>query len=367
MRMQGKAFMAGMFVVCLAAVAMAQQPLPPSTPLPTGTISGVVRMADGTPAAGVRVTATRADAADAVTAMASLTQTDATGRYRLESVPPGRYYISAGRVDLPTYYPGTLSLTQGITVSVATAATVSDIDFVIQETSATVPPFRGGLRLRGANATPFGAPLVSPPIPNIQSPALRRPAVTPVRPAPVSPPAPLRGRAAVVAPVPAFPGSLNSALQPGAAWWTNASVVRSLRLTTDQMSRIEAIFEQRRQSILQNKTDLEREEAALARMLDAEPLEPSRVISAAIDKVIQARGEMERTYSTMTLEMRQVLTREQWEQLQRLMPNATPLPTPLLTLPRRSGIVLTRMSTPSTSSSSRTTIFEAESRLAAFG
>jgi Spy/CpxP family protein refolding chaperone len=336
MRMHGKALMAGMLAVCLAAAAMAQQPSPPLTPLPTGTISGVVRMADGTPAAGVRVTATRAEAADAVTAMASLTQTDATGRYRLEGVPPGRYYISAGRVDLPTYYPGTLNLTQGITVSVATAATVADIDFVIQETSATVPPFRGGLRGPGANVTPFGVPGAPPNI--ARPPALNRPAQPP------APPAPAQRRAApsIAAPVrPAAPsfnvrsGPLNSALQPGAAWWTNASVVRNLRLTPDQMSRIEAIFEQRRQTILQNKTDLEREETILAQMLDAESLEPSRVISAEIDKVIQARGEMERTYSTMTLEMRQVLTREQWEQLQRMMPNATPLPTPELRLPRR--------------------------------
>jgi Spy/CpxP family protein refolding chaperone len=336
MRWHEKTLMAGMLMVCLSAAAMAQQAPPPPAPLPTGSISGVVRMADGTPAANVRVTATRAEAADAVTAMASLTQTDATGRYRLESVPPGRYYISAGRVDLPTYYPGTLSLTQGITVSIAAAAPVTDIDFVVQDPSATVPPFRDGLRPRGANATPFGIPGTPTPIPNIQPPALRRPAAPPNRAdTPFSPPAPVQRRSAVVAPVPPRPVTLNSALQPGAAWWTNASVVRNLRLTTDQRSRIEAIFEQRRQTILQNKTELEREETVLAQMLDAEPLESSGAISAQIDKVIRARGEMEKTTSTMTLEMRQVLTREQWEQLQRMMPHATPLPTPLLTLPRR--------------------------------
>jgi Spy/CpxP family protein refolding chaperone len=306
-------------VVCFSAAAMAQQA--PAT----GSISGVVRMADGTPAAGVRVTATRADGADAVTAMASLTQTDAMGRYRLENVPPGRYYVSAGRVDLPTYYPGTLNLTQGITVSIATASTVADIDFVIQEPSATVPPSRGG-RPRAAITSPTPFPNITTVVPN-----LRRP----VQPA--SPPSPLQSPRAVVIPAPARPGSLNfnSALQANAAWWTNSAVVRGLGLTTDQRTRIEAIFEQHRQTILQNKTDLEREETVLAQMLDAEPLEASAAISAEIDKVIQARGEMEKTTSTMTLEMRQVLTRSQWAQLQTMLPRATPLPSPALTLPRR--------------------------------
>lgn len=333
MRLQGKMWMVGSFVVCFAVAAMAQQPQPSAT----GSITGTVRMMDGTPAVGVRVTATRAEATDSVTAMASLTQTDAMGRYRLESIPPGRYFISAGRVDLPTYYPGTLNLSQGIAVSIASVSTVTDIDFVIQETSAAVPPFRAGIRPRSAIVSPFPpSPVTSLPNINIPVPNIPRAVVPSPRPVqPPAAPAPLQRRAVVAINSPVRAGSLNSALQPGAAWWTNASVVRSLGLSTDQMNKIEAIFEQHRQTILQNKTSLEKEETVLAQMLDAEPLESSRVISAEIDKVIQARGEMEKTTSTMTLEMRQVLTRSQWEQLQRLLPNATPLPTPVLTLPRR--------------------------------
>jgi Spy/CpxP family protein refolding chaperone len=320
MRSHAKTLMTLLSVVCFAAAAMAQQQ-PPAT----GSISGVVRLADGTPAAGVRVTATRADAADAVTAMASLTQTDAMGRYRLENVPAGRYYVSAGRVDLPTYYPGTLILTQGITVSIATATTVPDIDFVIQDPSATVPPFRGGLRPRVAITSPTPFPNITTVVP---SPRLVLP--------PNPPPPVQRPRAAVI-PAPTRPGPLNfnAALQSNAAWWTNSAVVRGLGLTTDQRTRIEAIFEQHRQSILQNKTELEREETVLAQMLDAEPLGSSGTISAEIDKVIRARGEMEKTTSTMTLEMRQVLTRSQWAQLQTMLPHATTLPAPALVLPRR--------------------------------
>ena len=35
-------------------------------------------------------------------ATVSLAETDSTGRYQLENVPPGRYYITAGRLDVLT-------------------------------------------------------------------------------------------------------------------------------------------------------------------------------------------------------------------------------------------------------------------------
>ena len=106
------------------------------------------------------------------------------------------------------------------------------------------------------------------------------------------------------------------AAQPNAAWWTNGAFVARLGLTADQMKKVEGTFDQYRQPIVQNTTDLAKEEAALARLLEADPLEPAKTISAQIERVIQARGELERTNSKMTLEMRQSLTRAQWTQLQ---------------------------------------------------
>ena len=79
----------------------------------TATVSGVLRTSSGSPAAGIRVAATALpDPADPTpaSALVSITETDAEGRYRLENIPAGRYYITAGRVDLPTYYPGTVDV-----------------------------------------------------------------------------------------------------------------------------------------------------------------------------------------------------------------------------------------------------------------
>ena len=105
-----------------------------------GTVTGILRTADGAPAAGVRVSAlARPDAiADlkSATSFAGLGETDGAGRYRLEDIPPGRYYIIAGRVDAPTYYPGTVQANEGTVVSIGPGATVSGIDFRLNNASA---------------------------------------------------------------------------------------------------------------------------------------------------------------------------------------------------------------------------------------
>jgi len=111
----------------------------PALPGQTGTVSGVVRTSIGTPAAGIRVSAmvppdVATDLASAAS-FSALAQTDEEGRYRLEGIPVGRYYIVAGRVDLPTFYPGTADMTKARIFSIAPGGAVSGIDFVMMDTS----------------------------------------------------------------------------------------------------------------------------------------------------------------------------------------------------------------------------------------
>jgi hypothetical protein len=100
----------------------------------------------------------------------------------------------------------------------------------------------------------------------------------------------------------------------GGAWWTNTALVERLGLTDDQKAKIERAFENHRDRIMSSTEALEKEEAQLARMLEAESIDRNG-LHAQIDRVIQARGEVERVNSAMTLEMREALTRAQWIQL----------------------------------------------------
>jgi Carboxypeptidase regulatory-like domain len=101
----------------------------------SGAIAGEIRLPDGTPAAGVRVSAMAVPAAGAaangITVLDRITETDPSGRYRLESVPPGEYYILAGAIDAPTYYPGASDLSRARTITVTSGSNSEGMDFRI--------------------------------------------------------------------------------------------------------------------------------------------------------------------------------------------------------------------------------------------
>src|SRR5262249_3032982 len=99
-----------------------------------------------------------------------------------------------------------------------------------------------------------------------------------------------------------------------AAWWTDTALVQRLGLTDDQKAKIERAFENHRQQIVSATETLEKEEAQLDRLLAAQMVDRNAVLTQ-IDRVIQARGEVERANSAMPLEMREYLTAAQWLQL----------------------------------------------------
>ena len=103
--------------------------------------------------------------------------------------------------------------------------------------------------------------------------------------------------------------------QPSGAWWTNTALVQRLGLTDDQKTKIERAFENHRQNIVSNTDLLEKEEAQLAKLLGAEPIDRNAVLSE-IDRVTLAQREVARATAVMTLEMRGSLTLAQWTQLQ---------------------------------------------------
>jgi hypothetical protein len=114
-----------------------------------GKVTGVLRDSQGMPLAGVRMAAVARGATLEETAagvsMAGLTETDENGRFTLEYIPPGRYSIAAGRLDLQTYYPGTLSLADATVLTITPEETISGINFVLNNTSIGRARGTGGI------------------------------------------------------------------------------------------------------------------------------------------------------------------------------------------------------------------------------
>jgi hypothetical protein len=129
----------------------------------TGVITGTLVGKEGSPIASVRVVAMSiletADSSEPVV-LVSLGQTDAAGRYRLEGIPPGKYYVAAGYVATPTFYPGVTSKEGATVVSVAAGQTLSNLNFSVSSPSSLGVALSGRLaQIQGSSPFlgPFGS------------------------------------------------------------------------------------------------------------------------------------------------------------------------------------------------------------------
>ena len=129
-------------------------------------ISGRVLNRDGSPAANIRVMAVSAQDSSLQSGreIVSFAQADDAGNFRLESVPPGRYFITAGIVEAPSYYPGVDDSARATAVTLTAGSSLQGIDFLqvaSQKISGKVivlpggPPLKDGrgiqIRLMAAN------------------------------------------------------------------------------------------------------------------------------------------------------------------------------------------------------------------------
>jgi len=98
-------------------------------------------------------------------------------------------------------------------------------------------------------------------------------------------------------------------------WWSDPQTAEMLGLTADQVKRMDDIFQQHRLKLIDLNASLEKEEAILEPLVGADPPDDSKVL-AQIDRVAQARAELEKANSRMLWSVRRVLTPEQWKKLQ---------------------------------------------------
>ena len=101
---------------------------------------------------------------------------------------------------------------------------------------------------------------------------------------------------------------------PDGAWWRNQSYASLLSLTPDQQKKMDDVFQQSRIRLIDLTATLDKEEAILEPLMQAERLDEARTV-AQIDKVADARAELEEANARMLLGIRQVLTPEQWKML----------------------------------------------------
>lgn len=102
---------------------------------------------------------------------------------------------------------------------------------------------------------------------------------------------------------------------PPGRWWNNLEMAQKLGLTTDQQKKMDDIFQQSRLRLIDLNAALQKEEAVMEPLVSADQPDEAKVLSQ-IDRVAQARAELEKANARMLLGIRRVLNPDQWKKLQ---------------------------------------------------
>jgi len=98
-------------------------------------------------------------------------------------------------------------------------------------------------------------------------------------------------------------------------WWNNPKLAERLKLTDEQRKAFDAAYLEHREKLIDLRGSLEKAELAMEPLMDADQPNEAKIL-AQIDKLAQARAELEKANARFLLAIRAKLTPEQWKQLQ---------------------------------------------------
>jgi Spy/CpxP family protein refolding chaperone len=101
---------------------------------------------------------------------------------------------------------------------------------------------------------------------------------------------------------------------PFGMWWKNPEVATRIGLSADQQKRIEDLFLQSRIQLIHMHASLEEEQLLLEPLLSANPFDEAKALDQ-INKIADTRADLEKANAKMLLNIRGVLTADQWVKL----------------------------------------------------
>jgi Spy/CpxP family protein refolding chaperone len=97
-------------------------------------------------------------------------------------------------------------------------------------------------------------------------------------------------------------------------WWNNPRIVEQLKLTDEQRKAMDAILLEHREKLIDLRGNVEKAELELEPLMKSDAPNEAKVL-AQIDKLAQARAELEKANARFLLALRAKLSPEQWKQL----------------------------------------------------
>jgi Spy/CpxP family protein refolding chaperone len=103
-------------------------------------------------------------------------------------------------------------------------------------------------------------------------------------------------------------------------WWNSQRMIDQLKLTDDQRKAMDQIFYDHRAKLIDLQATLQKAELAMQPLMSADKPD-QKAMEAQIDKVVAARGDLERANARFLLDIRMKLTSDQWKQLRDMRAN----------------------------------------------
>jgi Spy/CpxP family protein refolding chaperone len=100
------------------------------------------------------------------------------------------------------------------------------------------------------------------------------------------------------------------AFAQGFKWWQTERFKKELALTTEQISRIEGIYQTTEPLVRAQKQAIDRREEKLSKIIQ-DPKSDEAMLLQATDRLEAARNELSRTRTLMLFRIRRVLTEDQ--------------------------------------------------------
>jgi Spy/CpxP family protein refolding chaperone len=100
-------------------------------------------------------------------------------------------------------------------------------------------------------------------------------------------------------------------------WWNRPRMIQQLKLSDEQRKAMDQIWYQHREKLIDLQANLQKAELAMQPLMSAD--QPDRgAMEGQIDKVVAARGDLERANARFLLDIRMKLTADQWKQLRQM-------------------------------------------------
>lgn len=100
----------------------------------------------------------------------------------------------------------------------------------------------------------------------------------------------------------------------GGRWWNNQNMIDRLKLTDDQRKAMDQILIDHQKELIDKRADVEKAEVDMEPLMQDDQPNEGRVL-AQIDKVAQARAELEKANARFLLAIRAKLSADQWKEL----------------------------------------------------